>query len=69
MAREGTVRVGRPSRRALSSFPGYLATRRMVGVDTIVIERLGLEHPLAWHLGDFLVGLSVACLVCHPGQK
>jgi integrase/recombinase XerD len=32
----------------------------MVGVDPIVIERLGPEHPLTRHLGDFLTDLSNA---------
>ncbi|WP_345475893.1 tyrosine-type recombinase/integrase [Actinoallomurus oryzae] len=32
----------------------------MVGVDPIVTERLGLEHPLTRHLSDFLTDLSNA---------
>ncbi|WP_206061318.1 site-specific integrase [Nonomuraea basaltis] len=51
-----------------ASFPGYLATWRMVEVgtvDPVITEQLGRTHPLARHLDDFLTDLANAGASAH----
>jgi integrase/recombinase XerC/integrase/recombinase XerD len=68
MAIIGFARAGPPSPGAQASFPGYLATRRMVEahrMDPVIAEQLGRTHPLARHLDDFLTDLANAGRSAH----